>query len=380
MRKKLESYLINLIKSGPRSICDKIVLFILSILEKIYNLLILLRRLLYNLNLVKPGEVEARVISVGNITAGGTGKTPLVIYLAKKLAEENRVVVISRGYQSQSEGEEPSVVSDGRNILTDVSEAGDEVYMMATLLGGVPLITGSNRYKAARLASRRFNAEIIILDDGFQHWQLKRDVDIVMIDGLKPFGQGRLIPRGFLREPLSGLKRADFFVISRAHHISREKLQEIKDTLCQYNQNAVVYEATTSSVYLKELSVASLEMKSIIHKKRPLDELKGAKVIAVCGLGNPRSFYRDLEISGAEVIETLSFNDHHQYRPDDFDKIINLARQKAIDIVITTEKDAVKFSRDDIKKFIDHNINLYVLGIEISLKGTVDLAQVINKY
>src|SRR3989338_4045779 len=178
----------------------------------LYGICIKLRYFLYHTGIFKTKRLTCKVISIGNITVGGSGKTPMAIYLAKKLKEKGRkVIILSRGYKGKVKG--IGVVSDGGNILLDPEDAGDEPYLMAAKLKNIPVIVGKDRYKAGLYAIEKFNPDVIILDDGFQHIRLARDIDFLLIDLRKGFGNGHLFPLGMLREPLSGLKRGTFFLM-----------------------------------------------------------------------------------------------------------------------------------------------------------------------
>lgn len=361
MRKKLENYLLGVITGDNNNITAKLVLILLSILEIIYLIIIKVRALFYNLGIFESKELDCKVISVGNITVGGTGKTPLVERIARDIqAKGKSIVIISRGYRSEGDG--PIVVSDGNQILADVKQAGDEVYMMAHHLDGIPVVKGKNRWEAGRMAVEKFSPDIILLDDSFQHWQLKRDLDIVVIDALQPFGFNHLIPRGLLREPLSSLKRADLIIMTKTHHVSRERLSEIKNTIRNYNNKASIISTTYKPLNLEPL-VACTQEEKISYP----EQLENKKVLAMSGIGNPASFVRSLERLKADIVETLDYPDHHHYCQEDVMDIAVKAQLSEVDLVITTDKDAVKFDEEMLSRFNKIEISLCSLGIEVQL-------------
>lgn len=367
----LEKYLIEVVsgkKSGPAA---SLTLVGLSFLEGIYLLLLRTRYFLYNLNIVKSGSLDCQVVSVGNITAGGTGKTPVVRFLAEALYKKGkRVVIVSRGYGANNQ--EPLIVSEGRGPLVDVKTAGDEAYMLSQLLPQIPLVIGKDRLEAGRLVVNKFQPEIILLDDGFQHWRLERDLDIVVIDAFNPFGFNRLLPRGFLREPLTALKRAGVFIISKADYLSPERIKEIRRTLQFYNREAIILTSSYCPSYLRLLQTGggainlTPESNDYLAQKTKfleLEEIKGKRVLAFSGIGNPDSFVKSLEGIGARVVERVNYPDHYRYNEEDFKRLSNRVQSGGIDHVVTTEKDAVKFT----SAMLQHLTEILVLGIELKL-------------
>ncbi|MDQ1330137.1 MAG: tetraacyldisaccharide 4-kinase, partial [Thermodesulfobacteriota bacterium] len=189
--------------------------FLLLVLSFLYGIPVKAREVLYRKKIFKQKRLPCKVISIGNITVGGTGKTPMTVYLAEMLAGLGRkIVVISRGYRGRAE-KNGGVVSNGREILMGPDESGDEPFMMAAMLNNIPVRVGQNRYNAGLLAIRNFNPDIILLDDGFQHRKLFRDIDLLLLDSRRPFGNSRLLPRVVLREPAVSIKRSDAFILTR---------------------------------------------------------------------------------------------------------------------------------------------------------------------
>ena len=318
-------------------------LFSASIL---YSGIIRLRNLFYQTGLFKVRKLGCRVISVGNITLGGTGKTPVVERLASLLyCRGRKVAIVSRGYRRKKGprlrrlkeklrgAPTTRVVSDGYNILLNSRVAGDEPYMLASNLEGVPVVINRNRRKGALYAIRRFKADTIILDDGFQHLDLKRDLDIVLIDATCPFGNGHIFPRGILREPCRNLSRADLLFITKAVSGGQD---ELKKDLRRYNQRARILECRHNPIYLYDVRTSI---------KASLDFIRGMKAATLAGIANPEGFEKMLSGLGVEVIHSRRFADHHIYSQQELIDVLNKAARRGAEILLTTEKDAVRFPR-----------------------------------
>lgn len=303
------------------------VLFILSVL---YRLVVVLRSFLYGNSVLKSRVLPCRVISIGNITVGGTGKTPAVIQVAKVLqGQGKRVAVISRGYGRKNENE-VLVVSDGKNVKTDTLVFGDEPVLIASSLPGVAVIVGADRHRAGQAALDRFKPDVLILDDGYQHVRLKRDLNIVLIDADDPFGSGRLFPAGILREPLQALARADVVLITRAD--TGRDLAAVRRVVGRHTA-APVFTASHVPTGVKDIRAGG---------ERPLSSLRGTSLLAFSGIARPQSFFSLLRELGARIRKEVPFPDHYPFRPEDLDRIQRMAREAAADMIITTEKDAVR--------------------------------------
>lgn len=305
-------------------------------------------------------HVPAVVISLGNITVGGTGKTPTACMLARRLQAQGwRVALLNRGYRSQREQGGAAVMSDGQHVLLTAEEGGDEACLMARSLPGVPVLVGRHRAAGGRLAVERFGTQVLLLDDGFQHWQLYRDLDIVLVDGTNPFGNGHVLPRGILREPLEQLARAGAFIITKRDQISQDRADAIVRQLRQYNRQAPV--AIAIHKPSRCLSFAAW------HEGRSdgAGELRpdGQPVLAVSALGNPASFERTLSDAGFTVTGAIRYEDHHQYSRDDIRQMADQAAAAGCPLV-TTEKDAVKLPASLIHEY---DLPLYVLSITIEI-------------
>ena len=323
---------------------------LLLLLSSCYGGAMAVRARLYETGILPSQKLPCTVISIGNLAAGGTGKTPITIALAKQIrALGRRVVVISRGYGGRLE-KKGGVVSDGENILVDTVDSGDEPQLIARCLKGVPVVVGSRRYIAGLLAVTHFNPEIIILDDAFQHLKLKRNLNVVLLDYSAPFGNGHLLPRGTLREPKSALSRADavFFTRSLEGDLP-SRLNELPDSLPIFHTR-------------HELVIRRFEKGEdlFIENMQDLSSLKGKKALAFAGLANNDQFFESLKLAGCDLIQTLSFPDHHRYNSIDLDKIIAVSRSYNAEVLITTLKDAVKL---DIHR--SWPIELVVVDVQI---------------
>jgi tetraacyldisaccharide 4'-kinase len=277
-------------------------------------------------------QLPCHVISVGNITLGGTGKTPVVEAIARLLRQQGlRVGVLSRGYGGKPQ-EAITIVSDGEKCLVPPDVAGDEPLLLAEHLAGVPVVVANDRYAAGMLAVERFGVEVIILDDGFQHLQLARDLDILLLDAARPFGNGRLFPSGNLRERPTALARADVIVMTHwepdtALSIAALKLPQPAPPLF-HSQDEL-------------LDLRVLDDGRIL----PLTSIKGQHVLAFCGLGTPEHFRRTLQRLEAEVSGFAAFPDHHPYSRSEIDHLVQMAIQRRTQILLTTEKDGVRLRR-----------------------------------
>jgi tetraacyldisaccharide 4'-kinase len=315
-----------------------------------------LRFFLYQSGMVKPRKLKAKVISIGNITLGGTGKTPLVIYLVQKLKQRKlKVSVLTRGYKRRKRG--LTELTEENKDRIHWTEVGDEPYLLASRLYDVPVMVSKDRDTSGVCAEKKYQTEVLVLDDGFQHWKLSRDLDIVVIDSMNPFGNLEFFPAGILREPLSSLRRADIFVLTKADQISNK--QNLIGVLRAHNQDAPIIE----SMY----EINSIE-RSLNHslRKRGLpirvggEELKGKKALAFSGIGNPISFEKSLESLKLEVLKHHKFPDHFLYQEKDILNLEKEAQKLGADFLITTEKDSVR-----IPMMKDLQIPIYVLKIDL---------------
>lgn len=325
----------------------------MGLLSLIYRSVITGRRLLYS-HLKRPERLPARVISIGNLTLGGTGKTPAVIAIAEEALRRGfKPCVLTRGYKGRAKG--LVFVSRGEAPLLDAHQAGDEPLLMAERLRGVPVVMGKRRYEAGILAledvysmTPKTGDVLFILDDGFQHLSLHRDVDILLIDAADPFGNERLLPEGRLREPLSAMKRADIIVITKADMAGEVSLSGLLKRIRRYNPESPVYRAYHRPTRLTGPTGES----------RPIEFLNNRRIHAFAGIANPAYFKAILDSKGASVLRFKTFRDHYAYKQKDIDRIEKEAA--GLDI-ITTEKDLVKLRMLDLPK------NIFAMRIEFSI-------------
>ncbi|MDE0469730.1 MAG: tetraacyldisaccharide 4'-kinase [Candidatus Poribacteria bacterium] len=316
--------------------------FLLIPLSWLYGAIISIRNRLYALGVFKTRTLPCRVISVGNIVVGGTGKTPAVITIAKYLQKEGkRVAILLRGYKRHVR-EEITIVSDGKKVCASPTESGDEAYMMTRHLSDIPIIAGKCRYLAGQVALERFNVDVLILDDGFQHRQLARDIDILTVPATHPFGNPRgLLPIGTLREPTSALRRADLILLTHADapNVSLEAKEAVK----QLAPNALILESVHQPIHLYPLASENSERNINVHID--IKELKGKRLLAVCGIGNPDTFVATLMRCLPENVELLAFPDHHVYTEADRRQIHAAFQASGADLIVTTQKDEEKLAR-----------------------------------
>ena len=305
-------------------------------LSRLYGAVTNFRNSLYDRDVFKSVSLGVRVISVGNITVGGTGKTPLVALVAEQLFESGeRVGILTRGYGRENP-KRRVLVSDGEQILTDAKQAGDEPFELARkLLGKAVIIADADRAAAGIWAREKFGITAFVLDDAFQHRKVKRDTDIVLIDATNPFGNGKTLPFGILREPLTNLKRADLIVITRAN--LAKDIANLKSQIKQHNPTCPIYVAENRISNLTELKDFHASQKTQDSGLRTQ-----VKAFAFCALGNPNNFYEQLRQENFDLTATRDFPDHHFYTPRDIAEITEKAQAVGAEILLTTAKDAVK--------------------------------------
>ncbi|HIE27755.1 TPA: tetraacyldisaccharide 4'-kinase [Candidatus Poribacteria bacterium] len=351
------AYIYQVVTGRRRGIVPTLICIMLLPFSWLYYLLVMAGRFCYEQGILKSKRLPCIVISVGNIVAGGTGKTPAVIALAQLLQRASmRVAVISRGYRSTLRGKF-AIVSDGEKILVSPQEVGDEAYLLARSLKGVPILIGKERFEAGLEAIRRWQVDIILLDDGFQHWKLARDLDIVTVDATQPFGTNRILPSGTLREPKSTLRHADIILLTRVDQTSN--LNSVYAQIRKYAPHHLIVE----SVHVP-YSLRTMDDTAILG----LELLEGKNVLAVCGIGNPDSFVSTLRSLKIAKITLLDFPDHHKYTLADIKLILSKAEVDGIDFIITTEK-------DEQKLLAFHNFPIFVLSIKLDLTTRKDVLE-----
>lgn len=334
-------------------------------LSYLFSFLVQLRWYLYEHRIFRNKPLGCLVVVVGNLTVGGTGKTPVVEKFARTLTERGRkVAILSRGYKSKKEplpkklwrllshGEEapPKIVSDGKNVLLDSEVAGDEPYMLACNLPGVVVLCNKNRVKAGSFAIRRFGCDTLILDDGFQYLPLKGRLNLLLVDKTNPFGNQHLLPRGILREPIKHLSRASYIFLTKSDGVRDEALLEL---IREHNSKAEIIECSHQPQYLQAVDGG---------ERLPLDALKGAHIASFSGIASPESFETMLRGYGAEIRYNQRFLDHHRFTRAEIKHLYEQAGKGGLDMIVTTEKDAVRLF-DDIKP----TIPIYFLRLEIDI-------------
>lgn len=309
---------------------------LLAPLSALYGAVTRARLMLYRTGTLATERIDAPVISVGNLTTGGTGKTPLVVWLARNLAEMGqKVCILTRGY-GRANPSAQVLVSDGASVLASAREGGDEPRLLAEMLAGqAVIISNANRASAARWARERFKSSVFILDDGFQHLSIARDLNLVLIDATNPFGGGHLLPRGRLREPLRGLARADALIITRANLAS--DIDGLRAELERLSEGRPVLLSVARTVRVRRLSESLM-----LDEKDAVPESLPQPVAAFCALGNPQAFFTHLRVDGQTLAHTKSFPDHHAYTQSEIDELSAEARRRGAQSLLTTAKDAVK--------------------------------------
>ena len=313
----------------------------LAIAGKIYSLIIRLRNLLYDKQVLKTHHSKAIVISIGNITLGGTGKTPLVVWLCNYLHRQNlSCAILTRGYKTYTKTNElPNTLIDEPAVLLENCPQAE-------------IIIDPDRVAGAAKAIEKFGAKVLIMDDGFQHRRLVRDLDIVTIDATQPFGFEKIFPAGLLREPLTSLRRADAVVITRCGQIGESELRNIENKLRTVNPDILI----TQSIH------AAVNIKSKDNVETAVEKLKDSKIYAFCGIGNPDAFFNTIKALGAEITGSKNYNDHYQYTRACLADIYTQARLAGASIILTTQKDwsKIKHLKPDKK-----DIQLAYLAVQI---------------
>ncbi len=324
-----------------------------------YSIAVRARNFLYSKKWLKVHRADAAVISIGNITVGGTGKTPLVIWLCKEIISDSKFqisncqcAILTRGYKSRTQ---------------EIEDYRDEPAILIESCPGVKVIVNPDRVAGAAEAVSKFGANTLIMDDGFQHRRLARDLDIVTIDATQPFGYGKMLPAGLLREPVASLKRADAIVITRCDQIAEVELSQIEKKLEAINPNMIIARSIHAPTYVKSMD----------NKENSLEHLKDKKIFAFCGIGNPEAFFNTIKTIGSELVGSKVYNDHHHYTSDCLADIYEQAGGLKADLILTTQKDWTKIARLASAK---KDIPLGYIGIEIKfLAGEDKLRGLIEK-
>ncbi|MBR4604516.1 MAG: tetraacyldisaccharide 4'-kinase [Kiritimatiellae bacterium] len=374
---RMESYLVRIIQEKGadqgHEAPIKFLLGFLKALSLLFAAAVSIRYLLYRIGILRRWPLGVQVISIGNVTAGGTGKTPVTEIFARTLAAEGRkVAILSRGYRRKEAPfwqrlftqviEPPLVVSDGRRILLDAATGGDEPYMLASNLPGVAVVVDRSRVKAGRYAIKRLGCDTIILDDGFQYQRLKHSIEVVLVDATNPFGNGNMLPRGILREPARHLKRADIIFLTKC----RGDVSAVRDEVRRINDHAEIVECNHTPKVLKDVWS---------REELPLDWLRGKTLCTLSGIASPKGFENSLRHLGAKVVWCERYADHHRYEPGEILYALNRTADMGADALVTTEKDAVRFPR-----FETTPVKCLYLRISIEiLRGGENFTEIINR-
>jgi len=286
-----------------------------------YRLVVDIRNAFYNYRILRTHRVNVPVLCIGNLTTGGTGKTPLVAWLCQTINQrskikdqKNQVAILTRGYRTQK------------------GESADEPALLAEQCPNVPVVVDPDRVAGAAQAIQTHGAQTLVMDDGFQHRRLARDLDIIAIDATVPFGYGRLLPAGLLREPVSGLKRAHAVVLTRCDQVSEDALAQTEAQIRRVNPDLAIARSIHAPTAIRTAGGAEI----------PLAQMKGKRVFAFCGIGNPQAFFRTIERLGAILAGTRAFDDHHRYTAEELVALHEEARRQQASLVLTTQKDWTK--------------------------------------
>ncbi len=329
---KTETYMLSVLR-GRRGVLPCLLRCVLWLLSWVYIAGLEAYLAVWRVGARKQTVLRAPVISIGNLTTGGTGKTPMTAMLCNKLKENGiSAAVLNRGYGGESEYQ-CRVVSDGDKVRLSAREGGDEACMLARMLPGVPVVAGKDRRQTGQLALAQFRPDVLVLDDGMQYWQLHRDVEIILLDTRLPFDNGFVLPRGLLREPVWHLKRADIVVLTRSAESGR---QQREHTLRRVRRLA-----SGAPVFIADLIPAGLR-KQHSDEALPVSWLYGRRIGAYCGIGNPASFESLLAAAGATVAASLRITDHGAASQEEWNAFEKRAEEAGTEAIVITEKDAVK--------------------------------------
>jgi tetraacyldisaccharide 4'-kinase len=376
---QFEQYSIDVIferRKGKRAALYKFFLWLNSLL---FSQIVQLRLWLYSVRILQDRPLGCLVVVVGNLTVGGTGKTPVVERFARSLAERGRkVAILSRGYKSKREPRlrrywrvivkggqppPPKVVSNGRTVLLDSEQSGDEPYMLAQNLPGVIVLVDKNRVKSGYYAIRKYGCDTLILDDGFQYLPLKGRLNLLLVDKTNPFGNGSLLPRGILREPIKHLKRASYVFLTKS---DGKKDPELEALIQKHNPGVDIIECAHRPQYLQEVNA---------FERKEVEFLDGKRIGAFSGIAAPEGFEEFLRNQGAQLLYTRRFLDHYRFDREDLVHIFEQAKEAGLEFLVTTEKDAVR-----IPEGFDFPIPLYYLRLEIKiLSGVADFEEAVSR-
>ena len=376
-----EQYFLELMDGRRKAWYDRVMIDILFIASRFYRMAVQFRIWMYDKRVIRNHALGCLVVSIGNLSCGGTGKTPVVEVFARTLSEKGRkVAILSRGYRSKKRSFlfrlmqrfrsqkielPPKVVSDGHNLLLESDYAGDEPFMLASNLSKVAVLVDKDRVKSGLYAVEQYQSDVIILDDGFQYLMLKPHINIVLVDSTDPFGNGNTLPRGILREPIKNIRRADYIFLTKSD--GSHKINHLKHFLRRHTRRAEIIECCHKPKHLVKMFSGGIQ--------EPLEKLRGAKVAALSAIAKPESFENFLRQLGAELVLKDHYADHHRYTQQEIIDFINQAKEAGADFIVTTEKDAVR-----VPKIGRCDVPLYYLRIEIDiLSGQESFDQCISR-
>jgi len=379
----LELYTVDVIYGRRAGAATAVYGAVLQVFSWLFNGVVRSRYWLYRHRILHDQPLGCLVVVVGNLTVGGTGKTPVVEKFARALRDRGRkVAILSRGYKSKApprwkrwwwafthaEEPPPRIVSDGTTVLLDSEQAGDEPYMLARNLPGVIVLVDKNRVKAGAYAIKKFGCDTLVLDDGFQYLPLKGRLNLLLVDKTNPFGNGQLLPRGILREPISHLRRASYVFLTKSDGRRDPELEQLIE---EQNPGVDIIECAHRPQYLQRFGSALGDEDA----RKPLSYLKGRRVLAFSGIATPESFEKFLRDLGALLMGRERFLDHYRYGSEDLSELFDLAQKSGAECLVTTEKDAVRVTETQ-----DCPLPLYYLRLEIDiLRGAADFDEAVGR-
>lgn len=374
-----ETYVLEVIFEERNDKTATVLRGVLFALSKLFELGVKGRQFLYNARILRDTTLGVQVIAVGNLSVGGTGKTPVVEKFARELTDQGRTVaILSRGYRSKppplrkrllnkllfrEDRTPPRIVSDSKSLLLDSETAGDEPFMLASNLKDVVVLVDKDRVKAGRFAIEKYGCDTLLLDDGFQYWELRgRRHDVVLIDCQAPFGNEHLLPRGTLREPPVHLARASTIFITK----SDGNTKELRARIARHNPNAPIIECVHHPLYFEDVFTGD---------QYGLELLKNKKIASLSGIAQPESFENGLVKLGGELVYSKRFADHHRFSQQEILNAINRSKKRQAEMIITTQKDAVRFPKLDRR-----DLPIYFMRVEIKIiAGAKDFNECVRR-
>jgi tetraacyldisaccharide 4'-kinase len=356
----LESLWWNAVTKKKRNVTELLFFWLLCFISIFYYIAVMARKLAHSMKLIKPKQFNSKIICAGNITTGGTGKTPFIEEMAKRLIrDEKSVLIVCKGYKRKKLNK-IDVVSDGTQLLLKQRNAGDEAYMLARSVPKARVIVADNKLKGLEFGISAFKPDFVLLDDGFQkRYDIANASHTVLVDAINPLGFNRMFPAGMLREPMSGLKDADAVLITNTNLTEPEKIDRLKEYITAINKNVRIFESEHQPKLLYNVSTGEKFDPAYLNEKR---------AIVFSSIGNPLGFERTVKGLGAHVLVGLRFRDHHRLLKNELNAIMKLYDSTKASIIVTTEKDEVKLSR---KNIVDNRV--FALKIGLLIKNVKEL-------